>query len=55
VSRVVLTSSLMAITTSPNLPDDIVEAEACWTDIEYCKQKGVSAPIVYMQNARPFV
>jgi nucleoside-diphosphate-sugar epimerase len=55
VSRVVLTSSLMAITTSLNLPDDIVEAEDCWTDIEYCKQKGVSAPIVYMRNTRPFV
>ncbi|XP_062172418.1 cinnamoyl-CoA reductase CAD2-like [Alnus glutinosa] len=45
VSRVVLTSSFMAITTSLNLPDDIVEAEDCWTDIEYCKQKGLWYPI----------
>ena len=46
MSRVVVTSSLMAITTSSNLPDDIVQAEDCWTDIEDCKKKGVSAPIV---------
>jgi hypothetical protein len=46
VSRVVVTSSLMAITTSFNLLDDIVEAEDCWTDIEDCKKKEVSAPIV---------
>ncbi|XP_059429332.1 phenylacetaldehyde reductase-like [Corylus avellana] len=45
VSRVVVTSSLMAITTSSNLPDDIVEAEDCWTDIEDCKKKGFWYPV----------
>lgn len=44
VSRVVVTSSISAITPSPNWPADIKKAEDCWTDIEYCKQKGVSAP-----------
>lgn len=48
VSRVVVTSSISAITPSPNWPADKVKVEDCWTDIEYCKQKGVSAPIVIM-------
>lgn len=48
VSRVVVTSSISAITPSPNWPADKVKAEDCWTDIEYCKQKGVSAPILIM-------
>lgn len=43
VSRVVVTSSISAIVPSPNWPGDVVKDEACWTDIEYCKQKGVSS------------
>jgi hypothetical protein len=41
VSRVVVTPSKLAMTTSPNWRDDIVEAEDYWTDIEDCKKKGV--------------
>ena len=42
VSRVVLTSSISAMTPSPSWPSDKVKGEDCWTDIDYCKQKGVS-------------
>ncbi|KAG6629040.1 cinnamoyl-CoA reductase 1-like [Carya illinoinensis] len=45
VSRVVVTSSISAITPSPNGPADIVESEDCWTDIEYCKQEGLWYPL----------
>ncbi|RVW56827.1 Cinnamoyl-CoA reductase 1 [Vitis vinifera] len=43
VGRVVVTSSISAIIPSPNWPADVVKGEDCWTDTEYCKQKGVSA------------
>ncbi|TKY56518.1 Cinnamoyl-CoA reductase 1 [Spatholobus suberectus] len=42
VRRVVVTSSVSAITPSPKWPGDVAKTEECWTDIEYCKQKGVS-------------
>lgn len=42
VRRVVLTSSVSAIIPSPNWPADVVKNEECWTDMEYCKQKGVN-------------
>ncbi|XP_019178637.1 PREDICTED: cinnamoyl-CoA reductase 1 [Ipomoea nil] len=45
VRRVVLTSSVSAITPSPNWPADVVKNEECWTDIEYCKQKGRWYPL----------
>ncbi|KAG2669889.1 hypothetical protein I3843_14G057200 [Carya illinoinensis] len=45
VSRVVVTSSISAIAPSPNWPADIVKSEDCWTDIEYCKQKGLWYPL----------
>nr|GMD12357.1 cinnamoyl-CoA reductase 1 [Ipomoea batatas] len=45
VRRVVLTSSISAITPSPNWPADVVKNEECWTDIEYCKQKGRWYPL----------
>ncbi|VFR01969.1 unnamed protein product [Cuscuta campestris] len=45
VRRVVLTSSISAIIPSPNWPADIVKNEDCWTDIEYCKQKGRWYPL----------
>lgn len=41
VRRVVVTSSVSAITPSPNWPADKIKNEDCWTDEEYCKQKGV--------------
>ena len=41
VKRVVVTSSNVAIMSSPGWPSDVVKREDCWTDIEYCKQKGV--------------
>ncbi|KAK6234579.1 hypothetical protein SCA6_009916 [Theobroma cacao] len=37
VKRVVVTSSISAITPSPNWPADKIKAEDCWSDIEYCK------------------
>ncbi|XP_024171428.1 phenylacetaldehyde reductase-like [Rosa chinensis] len=45
VKRVVLTSSISAITLSPNWPADVVKSEDCWTDVEYCKQKGLWYPL----------
>lgn len=45
VSRVVVTSSISSITPSPNWPADVVKAEDCWSDMDYCKQKEVSASI----------
>lgn len=41
VRRVVLTSSISAVTPSPNWPGDVAKTEECWTDVEYSKQKGV--------------
>ncbi|XP_027329678.1 cinnamoyl-CoA reductase 1-like [Abrus precatorius] len=45
VKRVVVTSSISAIMPSPNWPSDVVKREECWTDIEYCKQKGLWYPL----------
>ncbi|CAI0399789.1 unnamed protein product [Linum tenue] len=42
VKRVVVTSSISAITPSPKWPADVLKREDCWTDVEYCKQNGVS-------------
>ncbi|XP_009369570.2 phenylacetaldehyde reductase [Pyrus x bretschneideri] len=44
-SRVVLTSSISAITPSRSWPSDKVKGEDCWTDIDYCKQKGLWYPL----------
>lgn len=41
VRRVVVTSSTSAIVPSPNWPGDVPKRENCWTDVEFCKQKGV--------------
>ncbi|KAM7522035.1 hypothetical protein LguiA_011937 [Lonicera macranthoides] len=41
VQRVVVTSSIGAITPSRNWPADVVKNEDCWTDVEYCKQNGL--------------
>nr|AFK44321.1 unknown [Lotus japonicus] len=43
--RVVATSSISAITPSPNWPADKIKGEDCWTDLEYCKEKGLYYPI----------
>ncbi|GAV66565.1 Epimerase domain-containing protein, partial [Cephalotus follicularis] len=45
VKRVVVTSSISAITPSPHWPSDKVKTEDCWADIEYCKQKQLWYPI----------
>ncbi|KAK7276047.1 hypothetical protein RIF29_17178 [Crotalaria pallida] len=45
VQRVVVTSSISAITPSPGWPSDVVKTEDCWTDPEYCKQKGLWYPL----------
>lgn len=43
VRRVVVTSSISAITPSPYWPANKLKNEECWTDVDYCKQKGVRA------------
>ncbi|XLR06404.1 hypothetical protein S83_034342 [Arachis hypogaea] len=45
VERVVATSSISAIIPSPNWPADKIKNEDCWTDLDYCKQKGLYYPI----------
>ncbi|CAJ1970672.1 unnamed protein product [Sphenostylis stenocarpa] len=45
VRRVVVTSSISAITPSPNWPGDVPKREDCWTDVEFCKQKGLWYPL----------
>ncbi|KAJ4725517.1 putative Cinnamoyl-CoA reductase [Melia azedarach] len=45
VKRVVVTSSISAITPSPTWPADKVKAEDCWTDVDYCKQKELWYPL----------
>ncbi|KAL2899305.1 Cinnamoyl-CoA reductase 1 [Bienertia sinuspersici] len=45
VKRVVVTSSVSAITPSPNWPPHLVKGEDCWTDIDYCKQNGLWYPL----------
>ncbi|RZB69857.1 Cinnamoyl-CoA reductase 1 isoform A [Glycine soja] len=45
VRRVVLTSSISAVTPSPNWPGDVAKTEECWTDVEYSKQKGLWYPL----------
>ncbi|RZC91937.1 hypothetical protein C5167_021649 [Papaver somniferum] len=44
VKRVVLTSSISAITPSPNWPADVPKREDCWADLDYCKQNGLWYP-----------
>ncbi|PIN07663.1 Flavonol reductase/cinnamoyl-CoA reductase [Handroanthus impetiginosus] len=45
VRRVVVTSSISAMIPSSNWLADLVENENCWTDEEYCKQKGLWYPL----------
>lgn len=37
IKRVVMVSSIGAVTMNPNWPKDRVMDEDCWSDIEYCK------------------
>ncbi|XP_023520271.1 cinnamoyl-CoA reductase 1 [Cucurbita pepo subsp. pepo] len=41
VQRVVVTSSISSMIPNPNWPENVVINEECWTDIDYCKQKGL--------------
>ncbi|CAO2840042.1 unnamed protein product [Amaranthus hypochondriacus] len=45
VKRVVVTSSVSAISPNPNWPADVVRDENCWTDVEFCKQKELWYPL----------
>lgn len=45
VRRVVVTSSISAITPSRYWPADVVKREDCWTDVDYCKQNGLWYPL----------
>nr|DAD26322.1 TPA_asm: hypothetical protein HUJ06_027790 [Nelumbo nucifera] len=44
VRRVVVTSSISAIIPSRYWPADVIKGEDCWTDVDYCKQKGIWYP-----------
>ncbi|KAK7333178.1 hypothetical protein VNO80_29943 [Phaseolus coccineus] len=43
--RVVATSSISSIMPSPNWPADKIKGEDCWTDLDYCRSKGLFYPI----------
>lgn len=45
VGRVVVTSSISAITPSPNWPANVVKNEECWADIDYCKRTQLWYPL----------
>ncbi|XP_054790564.1 cinnamoyl-CoA reductase 1-like [Prosopis cineraria] len=45
VERVVATSSISSIMPSPGWPSDRIKDEECWTDLDYCKRKGLWYPI----------
>ncbi|OIV95075.1 hypothetical protein TanjilG_10895 [Lupinus angustifolius] len=45
VERVVATSSISSIVPSPNWPADKIKGEDCWTDLDYCREKGLYYPI----------
>jgi nucleoside-diphosphate-sugar epimerase len=45
VQRVVVTSSISAITPSPTWPPDVIKNEECWADVDYCKQKELWYPL----------
>ncbi|XP_010443586.1 PREDICTED: cinnamoyl-CoA reductase 1-like [Camelina sativa] len=45
VKRVVVTSSISAITPSPNWPADKIKNEECWADQDYCKQNELWYPL----------
>ncbi|KAJ4840498.1 hypothetical protein Tsubulata_000428 [Turnera subulata] len=45
VRRVVVTSSISAITPSPTWPADVIKDESCWTDVDYCKHNGLWYPL----------
>ncbi|KAA8543711.1 hypothetical protein F0562_021543 [Nyssa sinensis] len=45
VRRVVVTSSISAITPSRSWPADVIKDENCWTDVEYCKKNGLWYPV----------
>ncbi|KAE9594207.1 hypothetical protein Lal_00001313 [Lupinus albus] len=45
VERVVATSSISSIIPSPNWPADKIKNEDCWTDLDYCREKGLYYPI----------
>ncbi|CAK9153541.1 unnamed protein product [Ilex paraguariensis] len=56
VRRVVVTSSISAITPSRYWPADVVKNEDCWTDVEYCKHNNVgTSPFLHFDSMILFV
>jgi cinnamoyl-CoA reductase len=53
VRRVVFTSSYGAVHMDPNRSPDAVLDETCWSDYEYCKQSGVSFPLLCHHSSEP--
>jgi nucleoside-diphosphate-sugar epimerase len=43
VRRMVLTSSIGAVTMDPNRGPDVVVDESCWSDLDFCKKTRVGA------------
>lgn len=50
VKRVVVVSSIVAVTMTPNWPKDKVKDESCWSDKEYCRTTEV-IDVKHMHNA----
>lgn len=46
VKRVVVVSSVAAVTMNPNWPRAQVKDESCWSDTEYCKTTNVSIKLI---------
>jgi cinnamoyl-CoA reductase len=53
VRRVVFTSSYGAVHMDPNRSPDAVLDETCWSDYDYCKQSGVSSPVLCHGASQP--
>ncbi|KAM0902451.1 hypothetical protein ACQ4PT_019295 [Festuca glaucescens] len=54
VRRIVFTSSYGAVHMDPNRSPDAVLDETCWSDYEYCKQSGVSSPVLLWRISTKF-
>ncbi|KAM0822313.1 hypothetical protein ACQ4PT_071577 [Festuca glaucescens] len=53
VRRIVFTSSYGAVHMDPNRSPDAVLDETFWSDYDYCKQSGVSSPLLCHDSSEP--
>lgn len=54
VRRMVLTSSIGAVTMDPNRGPDVVVDESCWSDLDFCKKTRVGV-LPFLSLATPSV